>query len=137
VSAELSTHCEVVARSLNQDASVPAAELRIEVRTIARAQHPFQQHHRPRRDGQHVSCHLIDAITIPEDQMGHKPSSNFQSNRPESGGADHNSQRENSGLLARNKKKFAAEHASEAHDESPAIRDGVERVGHLPDEPKE
>lgn len=69
--------------------------------------------------------------------MGQRGSNHFQSNRPESGGTDHNSQRENSGLLARNKKKFAAEHAGEKHDESPAIRDGVERVGHLPDEPME
>ena len=40
--------------------------------------------------------------------MGHKPSSNLQSDRPESGGADHNEQRENSGLLERQKQEFAA-----------------------------
>lgn len=56
--------------------------------------------------------------------MGHKPSNNFQSNRPESGGADHNSERENSGLLEKNKQKFAADRADERHDESPAVRDG-------------
>lgn len=39
--------------------------------------------------------------------MGHKPSNTFQSDRPESGGADHNSERENSGLLDRAKQEFA------------------------------
>mgnify|MGYP001796738210 CR=1 FL=1 len=39
--------------------------------------------------------------------MGHKPSNNFQSDRPESGGADHHDERENSGLLDRGKKEFA------------------------------
>jgi hypothetical protein len=52
--------------------------------------------------------------------MGTKPSNNFQSDRPESGGADHHSERENSGLLERNKQKFAAERATERRDESPA-----------------
>jgi hypothetical protein len=41
-----------------------------------------------------------------------KPSNNFQSDRPESGGADHNSERENSGLLERDKQKYAADHAT-------------------------
>lgn len=41
--------------------------------------------------------------------MGHKPSSNMQSDRPESGGADHDNQHENSGLLDREKAKFAME----------------------------
>lgn len=39
--------------------------------------------------------------------MGHKPSNTYQSDRPESGGADHNSERENSGLLDRAKQEFA------------------------------
>lgn len=43
--------------------------------------------------------------------MGHKPSNNFQSDRPESGGADHDSAREKSGLLADNKEEFAKEEA--------------------------
>jgi hypothetical protein len=43
--------------------------------------------------------------------MGTKPSNNFQSDRPESGGADRRDERENSGLLAREKEKFAAEQA--------------------------
>lgn len=52
--------------------------------------------------------------------MGTKPSSNFQRDRPESGGADHHSERENSGLLEKNKQKFASEQAAERHNESPA-----------------
>lgn len=43
--------------------------------------------------------------------MGTKPSNNFQSDRPESGGADRRDERENSGLLAREKEKFATEQA--------------------------
>jgi hypothetical protein len=43
--------------------------------------------------------------------MGTKPSNNFQSDRPESGGADRQDERESSGLLARDKQKFAAEQA--------------------------
>lgn len=41
--------------------------------------------------------------------MGRKPSTNMQSDRPESGGADHDSEHENSGLLDREKEKFAIE----------------------------
>jgi hypothetical protein len=43
--------------------------------------------------------------------MGGKASNNFQSDRPESGGADKDMQREKSGLLDREKEKFAAEQA--------------------------
>jgi hypothetical protein len=43
--------------------------------------------------------------------MGGKASNNFQSNRPESGGADKDMQREKSGLLERDKERFAAEEA--------------------------
>jgi hypothetical protein len=39
--------------------------------------------------------------------MGTKPSNNFQSDRPESGGANHDEARENSGLLERAKQQFA------------------------------
>jgi hypothetical protein len=39
--------------------------------------------------------------------MGHKPSNIFQMDRPESGGADHNEEREASGLLDRAKQEFA------------------------------
>jgi hypothetical protein len=41
--------------------------------------------------------------------MGSKPSNNFQSDRPESGGADKDMAREKSGLLDRDKEKFAIE----------------------------
>jgi hypothetical protein len=39
--------------------------------------------------------------------MGSKPSNAMQSNRPESGGTDHNDNREKSGLLDRDKEEFA------------------------------
>jgi hypothetical protein len=41
--------------------------------------------------------------------MGAKASNNFQSDRPESGGADKDMLREKSGLLERDKEKFAIE----------------------------
>jgi hypothetical protein len=44
-----------------------------------------------------------------ESIMGSKPSNNFQSDRPESGGADKDMMREKSGLLDRDKEKFAIE----------------------------
>ena len=53
--------------------------------------------------------------------MGTKPSNNFQSDRPESGGADHDSARENSGLLNKNKGKFAADKANERRDDTSMI----------------
>ncbi len=43
--------------------------------------------------------------------MGSKPSNNFQSDRPESGGADHDMAREKSGLLANEKEEYAQEEA--------------------------
>jgi hypothetical protein len=46
-----------------------------------------------------------------EHAMGAKASNNYQSNRPESGGADKDMQREKSGLLERDKERFAAEEA--------------------------
>ena len=39
--------------------------------------------------------------------MGSKPSHAIPSNRPESGGADHNDQQEKSGLLEREKQELA------------------------------
>ena len=45
--------------------------------------------------------------------MGMKPSSNYQSDRPESGGADKDGIRENNGLLDREREKFAQEKAEE------------------------
>jgi hypothetical protein len=44
--------------------------------------------------------------------MGSKPSRAMESNRPESGGADHHDQRENSGLLDRDKEAFAQSEAA-------------------------
>jgi hypothetical protein len=45
-----------------------------------------------------------------EYRMGSKPSNNFQSDRPESGGADKDMEREKSGLLDLDREKFAIEH---------------------------
>lgn len=53
--------------------------------------------------------------------MGGKASNNFQSDRPESGGADKDMLREKSGLPDRDKERFAveqAERAAEARDAS-------------------
>ena len=44
--------------------------------------------------------------------MSPKPSNNLQSDRPESGGADKDMQREKSGLLNRDKAKFASDEAA-------------------------
>ena len=43
--------------------------------------------------------------------MGTKPSNNYQSDRPESGGADRDGEREKSGLLDLEKEKFAQDQA--------------------------
>ena len=43
--------------------------------------------------------------------MGSKPSNNFQSDRPESGGADKDNQRATSGLPDRDKERFSVEQA--------------------------
>ena len=45
--------------------------------------------------------------------MGSKPSHAMQSNRPESGGADPDEQREKSGLLDRDKQQLAKSDAAE------------------------
>jgi hypothetical protein len=44
--------------------------------------------------------------------MGSKPSHAIPSNRPESGGADHDDQREKSGLLDRDKQRVAQSEAA-------------------------
>ena len=44
--------------------------------------------------------------------MGSKPSHAMQSNRPESGGADHDEKREKSGLLDRDKQQVAQSEAT-------------------------
>ena len=51
--------------------------------------------------------------------MGHKPSNNFQSDRPESGGANKDMSREKSGLADREKARFASEQTKR----EPAPRD--------------
>ena len=51
--------------------------------------------------------------------MGHKPSNSYQMNRPESGGADRDEQRENSGLLERDKQEFAAQQSERQHERQP------------------
>ena len=56
--------------------------------------------------------------------MGTKPSNNFQRDRPESGGADRDSERENSGLLDLDKQKLASDRAHERRDESPSHHPG-------------
>ena len=48
--------------------------------------------------------------------MGGKASINMQSDRPESGGADKDMQREKSGLLERDKEKFAQEQVEKRAD---------------------
>jgi hypothetical protein len=46
--------------------------------------------------------------------MRRGPSNHFQTDRPESGGADRRNEHENSGLLRRAKQQFAAEEAEKA-----------------------
>ena len=46
--------------------------------------------------------------------MGSKPSHAMQSNRPESGGANHDDQQEKSGLLEREKQEFAKSEQAQA-----------------------
>jgi hypothetical protein len=49
--------------------------------------------------------------------MGTKPSNNYQSDRPESGGANRDGERENSGLLEKDKEKFASDQARKREGE--------------------
>ena len=51
--------------------------------------------------------------------MGAKPSKNMQSDRPESGGADKDGQREKSGLQDRDKEQFAQKEAEAAREDLP------------------
>lgn len=67
--------------------------------------------------------------------MGGKASINFQSDRPESGGADKDMQREKSGLLDRDKEKFAVEEHEKRAAEASAQREASERG--QPDFPSE
>jgi hypothetical protein len=61
--------------------------------------------------------------------MGAKPSNNLQSDRPESGGADKDMAREKSGLLERDKEKFAAEQQKKFADDQAAQRDAADQNG--------
>ena len=49
--------------------------------------------------------------------MGGKPSNNFQSDRPESGGADHDEIRSENGLLDKDKEKYASDMARKRQGE--------------------
>ncbi|HUQ46320.1 MAG TPA: hypothetical protein VM033_06700 [Gemmatimonadaceae bacterium] len=59
--------------------------------------------------------------------MGGKASNNLQSNRPESGGADKDMQREKSGLLDRDKETFAVDEHEKRAGEASAQRESSER----------
>ena len=60
--------------------------------------------------------------------MGTKPSNNYQSDRPESGGADRDGERENSGLLEKDKEKFASDQAKKAEERESGRGAGAGRV---------
>jgi hypothetical protein len=67
--------------------------------------------------------------------MGAKPSNNLPSDRPESGGADKDMQREKSGLLEREKEKFAIDQHEKFVIEHDARREAAHRdhaVHHAP-----
>ena len=51
--------------------------------------------------------------------MGGKPSNAMQSNRPESGGADRDEIHEKSGILERDKNKFAAKEQEKSESRPP------------------
>lgn len=59
--------------------------------------------------------------------MGTKPSNNFQSDRPESGGADKDGIREKNGLLDRDKEKFAVDQAKTAEEKEAGRGNGAGR----------
>jgi hypothetical protein len=58
--------------------------------------------------------------------MGAKPSNNLKSDRPESGGADKDMAREKSGLLDRDKEKFAVEQQKKFADAEAARHEGAD-----------
>ena len=70
--------------------------------------------------------------------MGGKPSNNFQSDRPESGGADRDMEHEKSGLLDQEKEKFAEEEVEKRADapEQTNARHEPFSVGSLPNPTK-
>jgi hypothetical protein len=60
-----------------------------------------------------------------------KPSNNYQSDRPESGGADKDDIREENGLLERDKQKYASDMAKkqrEGVEEQPGKDNGASRA---------
>ena len=59
--------------------------------------------------------------------MGMKPSNNYQSDRPESGGADKDGIRENNGLLERDKEKFAVDQAKHREEKEAGKGAGASR----------
>ena len=59
--------------------------------------------------------------------MGTKPSNNFQSDRPESGGANKDGIREKNGLLERDKEKFATDQAKQHEEEEAGRGNGAGR----------
>jgi hypothetical protein len=61
--------------------------------------------------------------------MGGKPSNAMESDRPESGGADKDMLREKSGLLDRDKQRFATK---EAEERAEASRDQGDGSGNTP-----
>lgn len=84
--------------------------------------------HYAQRRGRDHALGSVDAPLTREDYMGTKPSNNFQSDRPESGGADRRDERENSGLLGREKEKFAAEQAEKERSSKQRARKEEEGV---------
>jgi hypothetical protein len=64
--------------------------------------------------------------------MGGKSDLSTRTDRPESGGADHDMAREKSGLLEREKQKFAAEEAAERAEAPQPLSERQEpfSVGH-------
>jgi hypothetical protein len=67
--------------------------------------------------------------------MGAKSHKNFQSDRPESGGADKDMLREKSGLLERDKERFALEEHEKRAAEASSQREESDR--NQPDFPSE
>jgi hypothetical protein len=59
--------------------------------------------------------------------MGMKPSNNYQSDRPESGGADKDGIREKNGLLERDKEKFAVDQAKHREEQESGKDAGASR----------
>jgi hypothetical protein len=59
--------------------------------------------------------------------VGNKPSSNYQSDRPESGGADKDGIRENNGLLDRDKEKYAVDQAKQQEEQEAGKGNGASR----------